>query len=364
MAQRGWYARFWPLFARLDPERAHHLALRFWREVGRHPWLQRWVQRWVGAQGLPEDPVYLAGLRFPNRVGLAAGYDKDGYAWRGLAALGFGHIEIGTVTLMPQPGNPRPRMWRIPEQRALINHLGFPSRGAPLVAQRLRGNRPTKLILGVNLGHNHGVPAREVPQQYARLFFLFAPWVDYIALNVSCPNVPGYREWQGKAEIARLLNTLRYARAAWRRLHGNGRALPIFVKLSPDFTPAQLDDTLEGVLLGGADGIIATNTTTQRPGLPPRWHQVPGGLSGAPLREISTRFIADLHQRLGDRLPIIGVGGIMSPEDAIEKLQAGARVVQIFTGLVYEGPSLVPRLVRALAAARTKVEPLTQRRTP
>ncbi|NPA26809.1 MAG: quinone-dependent dihydroorotate dehydrogenase [Chloroflexi bacterium] len=357
------YSRLWPLLSRMDPERAHRLALVFWREVGRRPWLRRWVQRMAHAQDLPRDPVQVAGLAFPNRVGLAAGYDKDAYAWRGLAALGFGHIEVGTVTLMPQPGNPRPRLWRIPEHRALINRLGFPSKGAPLVARRLQGPRPPGLILGVNIGHNHGVPPKAVPEQYARLFLVFAPWADYLTVNVSCPNVPGYQQWQGKKEVMRLLVALRQAREAWRRLSGgNGRGLPIFVKLSPDLSPAQLDDTLEGIVRGGAEGIIATNTTTRRPGLDPRWQQVPGGLSGAPLRDLSTQFIADLHQRLQGRLPIIGVGGIMSPEDAQEKLQAGAQLVQVFTGLVYEGPALIPRLIRSLAAPK-QPEALAQRRS-
>ncbi len=343
------YRALWPLLRHTDPETAHHLALRFWRLVGQRPWLGRLVRRAVGAQRLPADPVLVAGVRFPNRVGLAAGYDKDALAWRGLAAVGFGHIEIGTVTPRAQPGNPRPRLWRIPERQALINRLGFPSRGIFFVLQQLLGERPPGLVLGANLGKNHTTPNARAHLDYALLTRLLAPWVDYLVINVSCPNLEHFRDLQNRAEVQRIVRTVVEIRSLWQAQAGGTRPLPVFVKLAPDFGPGQLESTVEGALLGGADGFIATNTTTDRHGVPPRWRTVAGGLSGAPLRERSTALIRRLARLTQGQVPIIGVGGIFDLPDAREKLEAGATLVQVFTGLVYQGPGLVPRLVRGLA---------------
>ncbi len=350
------YSMLWPLLQRIDPERAHHWALGFWRAVGRWPWLTRLVVRATAAGDLPEDPVVVAGVRFRNRVGLAAGYDKDGLAWRGLAALGFGHIEIGTVTPRAQPGNPRPRMWRVPERQALINHLGFPSRGAAFVLRQLQGERPSGLVLGVNLGKNHATPNARAEVDYILLTRVFAPVADYLVVNVSCPNMEDFRALQNRRAVQRLVRAVVATRNAWQAQSGGARPLPVFVKLAPDFGPGQLESTVEGALLGGAEGFIATNTTTQRPGLGPRWREVPGGLSGAPLRELSTRLIMRLARLTQGRVPIIGVGGIMSPEDAQAKLDAGAVLVQVFTGLVYRGPGWIPQLIRSLARARGRDE--------
>ena len=358
----GLYRALWPLLQRTDPESAHHWALRFWRAVGRWPWLARAVARATGAHDLPADPVVVAGVRFRNRVGLAAGYDKDGLAWRGLAALGFGHIEIGTVTPRAQPGNPRPRMWRVPERQALINHLGFPSRGAAFVLRQLQGERPSGLVLGVNLGKNHATPNARAEVDYILLTRVFAPVADYLVVNVSCPNMEDFRELQNRRAVQRLVRAVVTARSLWQAQTGGARPLPVFVKLAPDFGPGQLESTVEGALLGGADGFIATNTTTQRPGLGPRWRDIPGGLSGAPLRDLSTQLIRRLAHLTQGRVPIIGVGGILSPADAQAKLDAGAALVQVFTGLVYRGPGLVPQIVRALAQKRGRDEQTTPSR--
>ena len=358
------YRALWPLLRHVDPETAHAWALRFWRAVGRWPALQRVVRRAVGAHDLPADPVVLAGVRFPNRVGLAAGYDKDGLAWRGLAALGFGHIEIGTVTPRAQPGNPRPRMWRVPERQALINYLGFPSRGAAFVLRQLRGPRPPGLVLGVNLGKNHATPNERAAVDYMLLTRIFAPVADYLVVNVSCPNMENFRALQNRRAVQRLVRAVVETRTAWQSQAGGTRPLPVFVKLAPDFGPGQLESTVEGALLGGAHGFVATNTTTQRPGLGPRWRAVPGGLSGAPLRDLSTDLIRRLAELTRGRVPIIGVGGVMSPADAQAKLDAGADLIQVFTGLVYQGPGLVPRLVRALAARRGRAAAKAPTTTP
>ncbi len=326
-----------PVLFRLDPERAHGLALSGLRLVGKLPPLCALLRKWWGAGA---HPVRLWGLTFRNPVGLAAGYDKDALAWRGLACLGFGHLEVGTVTPLPQPGNPRPRLFRLPEQRALLNRMGFPGRGADFVARRLAGPRPPDLVLGVNLGKNKATPNDRAAEDYRALVRTFAPLADYLALNVSSPNTAGLRRLQARQALADLLKTVLAERDAVRRV-------PLLVKLSPDLSPQQLDDALDALLAAGVDGVIATNTTVAREGLPARWQREPGGVSGAPLAARSTAFIRTIHRR-APQLPIIGVGGIMTPADARAKLDAGATLVQVLTGLVYAGPSLPRRIVAAL----------------
>lgn len=344
------YAIFRPLLFRLPPEAAHGLTLRLMRLVGALPPLREAVARLLGIHNLPAVPVQAFGLTFRNPVGLAAGYDKDALAWRGLAALGFGHIEVGTVTPRPQSGNPKPRLFRLPEQQALINRLGFPGHGAAFVARQLRGPRPPGLVLGVNLGKNKATPNDRAVEDYLTLVRTFAPLADYLVVNVSSPNTEGLRHLQARAALEGLLRPLV---AALRDLAGpagpGGRRPPLLVKLAPDLDDAGLDAALEAIEAVGVDGVIATNTTVAREGLPPRWQHEPGGLSGAPLRARSTAMIRAIHRRTEGRLPIIGVGGILRPEDALEKLEAGATLVQVYTGLVYYGPTLVRDIVRRLA---------------
>ncbi len=339
------------LLFRLPPEVAHGFTLQLLRLVGALPPLRAVVQRGLGTHNLPTVPVRAFGLTFPNPVGLAAGYDKDALAWRGLAVLGFGHIEVGTVTPRPQPGNPRPRLFRLPEHQALINRLGFPGRGAAFVARRLRGPRPPGLIVGVNLGKNKATPNERAVEDYLTLVRLFAPLADYLAVNVSSPNTEGLRRLQARAALEGLLRPLM---GALQEPQGPAPALksrpPLLVKLAPDLDDAALDEALDVLLQVGVDGVIATNTTVRREGLPPPWHREPGGLSGAPLRQRSTALIRTIHRRTAGRLPIVGVGGILCPEDALEKLEAGATLVQVFTGLVYYGPTLPRDIVRAVAA--------------
>ncbi len=332
------YTLLRPLLFRLDPERAHSLTLHLLRLAGSLPPACALIRRLWGAG---EKPVRLWGLTFRNPVGLAAGYDKDALAWRGLACLGFGHIEVGTVTPRPQPGNPRPRLFRLPAQQALLNRMGFPGQGAKAVARRLQGRRPPGLVLGVNIGRNKATPNAHAADDYRLLVRRFAPLADYLAVNVSSPNTEGLRRLQARRDLEALLRALLAERDA------APHRPPLLVKLSPDLTPAALDDALDALLAAGADGVIATNTTTSRAGLPPRWQQEAGGVSGAPLRERSTALIRTIHRR-APRLPIIGVGGIITPADARAKLEAGAALVQVFTGLVYAGPTLPRRIVAAL----------------
>jgi dihydroorotate dehydrogenase len=332
-----------PLLFRLDPERAHALTLNLIRLAGALPPLGAILRAWYAG---PEKPVQAFGLSFPNRVGLAAGYDKDGLGWRGLVTLGFGHIEVGTVTLRPQPGNPKPRIFRLPQNQAVINRMGFPGRGADFVRRQLTYPRPAGLILGVNLGKNKDTPLEEAAGDYLALMKIFAPLGDYLAINVSSPNTVGLRRLQARQELESLLNELNRERQAQEaRL---GRRVPLLVKLAPDLSAEELADALDVLQQTGMDGVIATNTTITREGIDGIHARETGGLSGAPLGQRSTQMIRQIHRHTGGNLPIIGVGGVMNAEDARQKLDAGAILVQVYTGLVYAGPGLVKQILRGL----------------
>ncbi len=327
----------------LDAEKAHSLTLSLARLAGRLPPVAALVRFWFRSE---PRPVRVFGLEFRNPVGLAAGYDKDGAAWRGLACLGFGHIEIGTVTPLPQAGNPKPRLFRLPSDQALINRMGFPGRGAAYVAGQLQGKRPAGLVLGVNLGKNKDTPLEAAAQDYLRLLGQFAPLADYLAINVSSPNTVGLRRLQARQALQDLLSQLAAARREQTETLG-GR-LPLLVKLAPDLSSAELEDALDAILQTGMDGVIATNTTIERPALASNLARESGGLSGAPLRARSTQLIRQIRAWAGDRLPIVGVGGIVDAASAREKLDAGASLVQVYTGLVYRGPGLVKEIVSRL----------------
>ncbi len=308
---------------RFDPETAHHLALQTLR-------LGRPLRRGKTVS----DPIEVFGLRFPNRVGLAAGYDKDGTAWRALAGLGFGHIEIGTVPPLPQSGHPRPRIHRFPEHEALINRMGFPSDGAEVVARRLGPDRPHGVVLGVSIGPNATTPPEERIADYLALVDRFRHLADYLAVNVSSPNTAGLRELEG-APLAELLRAIRE-----RAEH-----TPVVVKLSPDIAdPAEAAGAAERA---GIAGIIVGNTTLTRPGLD--GDTPPGGLSGAPLRPLALETLRRVAA--ATRLPLIACGGIMSADDAADRFASGATLAQLFTGLVYRGPRLVTEVA---TIARTR----------
>jgi dihydroorotate dehydrogenase len=332
------------LLFRLDPEAAHGLSLKAIARVGRVPGLRTAV---ASMFNVPDaEPVEVFGLRFPNRVGLAAGYDKDGEGWRGLAALGFGHIEIGTVTPEPQPGNPKPRVFRLVERRSVINRMGFPGRGAAYVAERMQNRPPGGPVLGVNIGKQKTTSLEEAAADYEELVDVFAPLADYLAVNISSPNTPGLRRLQERDFLGALLG-----RVAVRRdevADRLGRRVPVLVKLAPDLTDEQLVTAVDVIVESHLDGIIATNTTISREGLDHPLSGEDGGLSGAALTDMSTRIITRIHQHTGGSIPIIGVGGIMGPGDARAKLDAGASLVQVYTGLIYEGPGLVKRILRDL----------------
>lgn len=290
------------------------------------------------------------GLTFPNSIGLAAGFDKDGKHIAGLACLGFGFIEVGTVTPLAQDGNPRPRLFRLPQDNALINRMGFNNEGLDSLTESLKAIRqkglPNGLIIGGNIGKNKLTPNEDAVNDYLICFDKLFPWVDYFVVNVSSPNTPGLRELQEKEPLTRLLNRLQDQNKA------QTAPKPILLKIAPDLTDSQLDDIAEIVQSTGLAGVIATNTTISRAGLNTPETQINeigmGGLSGAPVRARATEVIRYLREKLGKEIAIIGVGGIDSAESAQEKLDAGADLVQVYTGMIYEGPALIKRILKGL----------------
>jgi len=305
----------------------------------------RALMRW--RTSVAAGPVRVFGLDFPNHVGLAAGFDKNGVGWPMLTALGFGHVEIGTVTLHAQPGNPKPRMFRFPAEHAVINRMGFNNDGAQAMARRLAarpgpGHRPAPL--GVNLGKSKVTPLDDAVADYLGSFALLADHADYIAINVSSPNTPDLRRLQDEDRLRELLGALQQA----NRARGAG-ARPILLKIAPDLSFAQIDAALQAVTDHGLAGVIATNTTIARPDFFATVNES-GSRSGAPVRARSTAIVNYIARATGGRLPIIGVGGIADAASAAEKLDAGASLVQIYSAFVFEGPDLVPRIKADLAA--------------
>jgi dihydroorotate dehydrogenase len=292
--------------------------------------------------------VNLFGLKFPNPVGLAAGYDKDGLGMTALACLGFGHIELGTVTPNPQLGNPRPRIFRLQEDQALINRMGFPNAGAAVLHRRLRRKKPTETVIGVNIGKGGDTPIEDAVQDYVGLLRMFYALADYIVINVSSPNTIGLRRLQARQHLDVLLAECALEREA---LQGEqGKRVPVLVKLAPDLSLGEIDDAVDVLLTQGIDGVIATNTTTAREELKSKFAQEIGGLSGAPLRRRSLEVVSHIHKVTSGKLPIIGVGGIFGADHAKEMLDSGASLVQIYTGLVYRGPGLVRGMLRELSS--------------
>ena len=340
------YKSIRPLIFKLDPERAHELTLRILALAGALPPVRAWMRR-VFSLERPDLRVHAFGLSFPNPVGMAAGYDKDGRAIRGLACLGFGHLELGTVTPFSQVGNPRPRVFRLPQDQALINRMGFPNAGSQALLRRLqRRGRLPGVVLGVNIGKGIDTPLNKASEDYQALLRTFYAFADYLAVNISSPNTIGLRRLQAREYLEDLLEALSSARSDLEA--AERRRVPILVKLSPDLTDDELEDAV-GVVQGtGMDGIIATNTTVDRSGLYSSYREETGGLSGFPLRERSTEVVRHIYQLTGGELPIVGVGGIFSPEDAREKLEAGATLIQVYTGLVYRGPGLVREILKGL----------------
>lgn len=293
------------------------------------------------------------GLRFPNPIGLAAGFDKNGIALSALAALGFGFIEMGTVTHHAQPGNPRPRLFRLPADHALINRMGFNNQGAAAVAARLSHLPKLPIPLGISLGKSKITPLDDAVADYLALLDLLYPYGDYFAVNISSPNTPDLRALQERDRLDALLAALTASLREHATAEGRPTLKPLLVKVAPDLTEAALDEVVEVALTRGANGFIAVNTTIERANLSPSTPQSlrdePGGLSGRPLHARAVAVVRHLHQRAGNRLPIIGAGGIFTPDDARRMLDAGATLLQLYTSFIYEGPTIARHLTHALA---------------
>ena len=328
-----------PLLFRLPPETAHELAL---NSLSFSPKLTKVFLR-DRFQRSPFGKLQRFGLTFRNPVGLAAGFDKDGIALESLAALGFGFIEAGTVTYLPQPGNERPRLFRLPLDKALINRAGFNNKGASAFAQRVGRSRPD-CVLGVSIGKSKAVALEDAVADYLKSFEVVYPIADYVAVNVSSPNTPRLRELQESDQLEELLRALQTRNRELAEQPGGRGVLPLLVKLSPDLDVDQLQSIVAVAQRNKVAGLIATNTTTVRAPLKTRREEVEacgeGGLSGAPLRRRSREMIATLYNMTDGSLPLIGVGGVFNAEDAFEMISAGASLLQIYTGFIYQGPTI------------------------
>lgn len=333
------------LLFRLEPEAAHRLTFQLLDQMARTPWCD-WAQRQVAA-----DPITLMGISFPNRVGLAAGLDKNGAHIDALACLGFGFIEIGTITPRAQPGNPRPRLFRLPDAGALINRMGFNNDGIETLLTHV-STRTSRTPLGINIGKNFDTPMEQAIDDYRLGLRRAHPFADYITVNISSPNTKNLRALQAADQFGPLLQSLRQEKEQCDQ--EQGRTVPVVIKIAPDLDEAAIQDMARLLADEGMDGVIATNTTIERAAVAGLKHaNETGGLSGRPVRHASTAVIRQLRDALPQAFPIIGVGGIDSPEAALEKIEAGADVVQLYTGFIYEGPTLIGRISQALAAART-----------
>ncbi|MDZ7846317.1 MAG: quinone-dependent dihydroorotate dehydrogenase [Owenweeksia sp.] len=340
-----------PLFFTFSPEKIHHITFSLIRLMQALPGVKALVKATYNTTD-PSLARQVMGLHFKNPLGLAAGFDKDAKAFEELANYGFGFIEVGTVTPVPQPGNPQPRLFRLPADRALINRMGFNNDGVEAMAKRLKRRKIRELIIGGNIGKNKDTPNEQALNDYLICFDALFPFVDYFVVNVSSPNTPNLRDLQEKEPLKKLLSQVQK-----ENLERN-RPKPILLKIAPDLTEGQLHDIVEIVQETDIAGVIATNTTTTREGLKTPEDQVKaigtGGLSGAPVRERATEVVRFLRNEFGEGPVIIAVGGVFTTDHAREKLLAGADLVQVYTGFIYEGPGMVKKICRGLSAAASQ----------
>jgi dihydroorotate dehydrogenase len=329
-----------PLLFKFDPELIHQITLHAIEWAGKLPPTYALVRAMFELND-PRLEVQAFGVKFRNPIGFAAGYDKDAIAVRGLSALGFGHVEVGTLTRQAQPGNPKPRVFRVVESQGLINSMGFPNAGAA----RMKVQRGEAKV-GINIGKSKDTPLERAAEDYVALFKQVYAQADYVALNISSPNTLNLRQLQARDYIEALLKQVTAVRDAVAS--PASRRVPVLVKIAPDLNEGEVDDVLGAIELAGIDGIIATNTTIAREGIPERYRDLTGGLSGRPLTRRALEVVSSIHRKTGGRLPIIGVGGVMDAADALAMLQAGAALVQVYTGMIYSGPGLVKEINRAL----------------
>lgn len=339
------YKLFRPILFWFSPERIHHIIV-FWLKVMHYIPGARCLLRCIFAVNDKRLNTELFGLNFPNPVGMAAGFDKNAEVYNELGAFGFGFVEVGTVTPLAQKGNPKPRCFRLPADKAIINRMGFNNNGCEAAAKNLRRKRKNGLIIGGNIGKNTLTSNEKAAHDYEKDFICLYDYADYFVVNVSCPNISNLSKLQNKAELSEILTRL----TEYRRFQDEYK--PILLKISPDLSFEQIDDSLQTIAETGLDGIVATNTTTSRESLQTNAERVKqianGGLSGAPLTKRSLEVVKYISQKTEGRLPIIGVGGIMTEDDAINMLKAGASLVQVYTGFIYEGPAFVKRINRRI----------------
>lgn len=334
-----------PILFKLYPETVHHLVVKLVKTSFKIPG----IPGIVGSIYTYKNPVLetkFLGLLFPNKVGLAAGFDKDATFYNEFSRFGFGHIEIGTVTPKPQPGNDKPRLFRLPKDKALINRMGFNNLGVDEAVERLK-RRKTNIVIGGNIGKNTATPNEKAVDDYVYCFEKLYDYVDYFVVNVSCPNITDLHELQDKDNLKIILKALIDKRST------KNTKKPVLLKISPDLNFNQVDDTLDIATSIGIDGLVVTNTTITRDNLTTDKQLVDnigrGGMSGKPIKERSTRMIQYISDKTNKKMPIIGVGGIMSAEDALDKIKAGASLVQVYTGFIYEGPIIAKKINKALA---------------
>jgi dihydroorotate dehydrogenase len=324
------------LLFKLDPETSHELSLEFLGIAERLKLLQ------LCLPSVPDNPIEVMGIQFPNRVGLAAGLDKNGDYFNALGAMGFGFVEIGTITPKPQAGNAKPRMFRIPEAQAIINRMGFNNKGVDHLVEQVKRRRYTG-VLGINIGKNATTPVENAVDDYIFCMNKVYAHADYITVNISSPNTQGLRDLQFGDSLNRLLETIKKQQRVLQKEHG--RYVPLAVKIAPDIDANNIKEVARTLLAQGMDGVIATNTTIGREGVTQyALSKEAGGLSGLPVQIKSTEIIKAFYAELGEKLPIIGVGGIVDGASAVEKIKAGAKLVQIYTGFIYCGPALISEI--------------------
>ena len=334
------------IIGRMDAERAHRMAILLLAAAQRTPGGLRALAR-VAPE--PDDRLRLRvwNLPFANPLGVAAGLDKNGEAGLALIALGFGHVEVGTVTLRPQPGNLRPRLWRAYEHGAAVNAMGFPSDGAAAVRARMIRLRP-RGVIGINIGKNRDTSIEHAASDYAGLVATLFEIANYITINVSSPNTPGLRSLQMAGELERIILAVKEANEQAAEL-ARRNPKPVLVKIAPDLGDDEVESVAEVAVARGVSGIIATNTTTRRDGLPEHFHDLPGGMSGHPLKQQANHIVRVLYRRTGDQVPIVGVGGISTGADAIERIRSGATLIQTYTGFSFGGPTTAARILREIS---------------
>ncbi|WP_209851258.1 quinone-dependent dihydroorotate dehydrogenase [Paenibacillus sediminis] len=331
-----------PIFFKMDPEKAHHLVINGLHQAGKVPGGLSLLRSIYGVEETPELATDLFGIHFPSPIGLAAGLDKNGEAVEGFSSIGFGFMEVGTVTPKGQPGNEQPRLFRLPPDEALVNRMGFNNEGAEAMASRLSKLQSRRIPLGINIGKNKVTPNEQADQDYRRCISVLYPYADFFVVNISSPNTPDLRSLQHGSELALLLGSVTEEMNRQAGIHGSSKA--VLVKIAPDVTDEQLEYMVDTIKVSGASGIIATNTTISREGLSHSNAKETGGLSGRPLLKRSTEIIGRIYRQTSGKLPIIGSGGVFDSEDAYAKIRAGASLVEIYTALIYEGPEVNRKL--------------------